>query len=223
MSGTFPPVSRRALPGILAAVDELTKALTRPASDTPFVPPQWWGHIPDNFAPVPPDGRPPVPAYMIRTAILWVRLHFTAGDIDQSRLTIAACDLTDDQKEVIEDVWAIVDGVSPVLLARDERECQELADKLRRLGRRLMGDPPTNGTAPPLSVGDVGILEALKQVYPKLVDYYELESKTGQSRRTIGDRVNSLIKDGLVTRPKGPRMGATLTPAGLTAVAAIAH
>jgi hypothetical protein len=79
--------------------------------------------------------------------------------------------------------------------------------------------PPTDATATPPAVSKIGklILAALLKHYPTLQTIEEIcdEVKGDSSERTIGPELKTLIiKDGLAERPRGPRKGAWLTPAG---------
>jgi hypothetical protein len=62
----------------------------------------------------------------------------------------------------------------------------------------------------------VEILEALKEKNPTLVFLYDLESATRVSRKTLGVRVNFLIRAGLAERPRSERKGVKITAKGLS-------
>lgn len=73
--------------------------------------------------------------------------------------------------------------------------------------------PPTENSYP-IDAEDLQILQALQKLSPKVLNLYDLEEESRVGRKTAGKRVNAMIEHGLIVRPKGPKGGATITPAG---------
>jgi hypothetical protein len=98
---------------------------------------------------------------------------------------------------------------------------QELASQLQQRPQTLATSqppPPLPKQPPARTVGidteDEEILKALEQNKPRLLTYVMIEGHSTVSRKTTGKRVPSLVNQGYVSRPKGPKSGVTITAAG---------
>ena len=69
---------------------------------------------------------------------------------------------------------------------------------------------PVQGN-PALAEEDKRILRALAAKRPRLQTQDQIEIESRVSRRTICERMKSLLKAGLAVRPKGPKSGTTIT------------
>jgi predicted transcriptional regulator len=68
---------------------------------------------------------------------------------------------------------------------------------------------------PAVDEEDERILRALAAKRPRLQTQDQIEIESNVSRRTISERMKSLLKEGLADRPKGPKSGTTITERGL--------
>lgn len=75
---------------------------------------------------------------------------------------------------------------------------------------------PDNGELPALDDEDERILRALAKKPSSLQTQDAIAAESEVSRRTISDRMKLLLHHGLVERPKGPKSGTRITPAGQT-------
>src|SRR5262249_45380644 len=69
---------------------------------------------------------------------------------------------------------------------------------------------PVQGN-PALAEEDKRILRALAAKRPRLQTQDQIEIESRVSRRTICERMKTLLKAGLAVRPKGPKSGTTIT------------
>jgi hypothetical protein len=73
--------------------------------------------------------------------------------------------------------------------------------------------------APPIQSAtddeDERILHALAKHSPRLLTQDAIEAESRVSRRTISNRIKQLLKAGLITQPKGPKSGTTISDSGL--------
>jgi hypothetical protein len=63
---------------------------------------------------------------------------------------------------------------------------------------------------------DILILKAMKDQAPRLLTVAQIQGFSNVSKKTIGPRLNDLIEKKRACRPKGPKMGATITPVGIS-------
>jgi hypothetical protein len=110
------------------------------------------------------------------------------------------------------------------LLSARDMSFEEVELRLRAVGaawgwlRELAESYAGGGTSPNLDDEDERILRALAKRSPQLQTLDAIEADSRVSRRTISVRIKALLKVGLVSRPRGPKSGTTITQAGLHAL-----
>lgn len=76
------------------------------------------------------------------------------------------------------------------------------------------GERTATGDGVSIDAAELEILRGLKATEPVLQTTAELEAATGISRKTVGDKLATLIEFGLASRPRGKSKGATTTADG---------
>lgn len=136
----------------------------------------------------------------------------------------------DRHNESLAYVRGMPDGLKAAMLEAllNRLDCHEKPDVAiliagirREFAAALKPQETPGGNMVTLDEEDIAILSALASTKPRLLTLVELAADTYIGNKTLGTRVNQLIESGLVSRPKGERRGATITPTGESALESI--
>jgi hypothetical protein len=99
--------------------------------------------------------------------------------------------------------WTTETPYSPERLDRWRQKVRDVRNRIV-----FASEPPS------VDDEDERILRTLAAHAPRRLTQDQIEANSGVSRRTISPRIQQLLADGLVSQPKGPNRGTTITEKG---------